>query len=60
MEVKIYRTSGPVTDEAVTSTFDPHEFEIVKDVLAMVNKATGNKEGWCVEVEGIVTEPRCK
>lgn len=51
VKVEIGRTSGPCTDEEVQSYFRPEEVDLIKDVVAMVNKATGDKEGWYVRVE---------
>lgn len=53
VNVKIGRTSGPCTDVEVESDFDlddPETIDIIKDVLAMVNKVTGDKDGWYVVV----------
>lgn len=51
MIVRIGRSSGPVTDLPVESDFGVHELELVKDVIAMVNRVTRDREGWWVEVE---------
>lgn len=51
MNVSIGRTSGPCTDEEVVGDFTPADLETIKDVLAMVNAASSNKEGWFVRME---------
>lgn len=66
MKIRIGRTSGPCTDVVVESDdFDGvkrGELELVKDVLAMVNKVSGNKEGWFIQVgeEGPIIVPEVK
>jgi hypothetical protein len=50
--VKIGRTSGPVVDKEVESVFLEEHRELIKDIVAMVNAATNNKEGWYVELDG--------
>ncbi len=55
MEITIGRTSGPSTDTVSHLNIKETEFETVKDVLACVNAASGNKEKWYVETdEGII------
>lgn len=49
--VTIGRSSGPITDVMVESTFDEEDIATVKDTLAMVNKASGNKERWWIVLD---------
>lgn len=63
MKIRIGRTSGPCTDKVVeTEEFCPYEKNTIKDVLAMVNKVSGNKEGWFIQVgeEGPIIVPEVK
>lgn len=60
MIVRIGRSTGPCTDEVVESDFqDAEPIELIKDVLAMVNKVSGNKEGWFIQIgeEGAIIVP---
>lgn len=52
MIVSIGRSNGPCTDLQVESDFSEEQIETIKDVVAMVNSATGNKEEWYVIVDG--------
>lgn len=68
MKIRIGRTSGPCTDQVVESDDfvgdEPmfSEIETIKDALAMVNKVSGNKEGWFIQVgeEGPIVVPEVK
>lgn len=52
------RTSGPVTDVEAATDVGPHELDLVKDVIAIVNRVTGNKEDWYVKLpDGSVVVP---
>lgn len=46
MKVKIGRLSGPSTDVEAQADFNEQELEVVKDVLAMVNTVTNERESW--------------
>lgn len=48
--VSIGRASGPNTDVEVASDFHPEQVELILDIVAMVNKASGNHERWYVIV----------
>lgn len=51
MKITIGRLSGPVTDLEISSTFEPSDLDIIKDTIAMVNKATNEKEQFYVIVD---------
>lgn len=55
--IGIGRTSGPVTDADYESEFTPEQVDLVKDVIAMVNKVTNGKEDWYVVIDGVVIVP---
>lgn len=48
--VKISRSSGPCTDLVVESEFELAQVDLIEDVIAMVNKATGGREEWYLVV----------
>lgn len=49
MEIIIGRTSGSCTDRDIKLTIQPEELDLVKDIIAVVNRASNNKEKWYVE-----------
>jgi hypothetical protein len=58
--VGIGRTNGPCVDIEVEAEFTPAEIEIVKDTLAMVNKASGNTEGWFIRIDNRIVVPESR
>src|SRR5262245_51458564 len=57
--VTLFRSSGPSTDVAITSEFEPAHLEIVKDVVGMVNAVSRNHEGWTVSHRDEQVIPTC-
>lgn len=57
VKVLIGRTSGPPNDHEVGSELFDHEVDLFKDVIAMVNKVSEDKERWWVEIDGERTIP---
>jgi hypothetical protein len=51
MVVRIGRTNGPSTDIEVTTAFDPDQINLIKDVLAIVNMVSNNKEQWYIATD---------
>jgi hypothetical protein len=51
MQISIGRSSGPATDDVITTEVTPEELEAFKDCLAMVNAVTRDKERWFIALE---------
>lgn len=57
MLVEIGRSSGPCTDKPVEMEIAAGNIDLVKDVLAVVNRASSDKESWYVVIDGKMVIP---